>query len=77
MSESTPKPWLDQDDNTELSGYVRPAWQRKWFDANGIRYRVNKNGENIVLRSDLSERGPPNNDVELEFEPNQRRAAGG
>ena len=72
MTESTEKPWLDRAEKLELSGYERPAWQRKWFDANGIRYRINKNGENIVLRADLSERRPPDNDGELDFEPGQR-----
>ncbi len=77
MTESTVQPWLSPAENKSLSGYERPAWQRKWFDANGIRYRVNKNGENIVIRADLSKRAPPHDDGELDFEPGQRRANGG
>ncbi len=77
MTESTEKPWLSPVEKNELSGYERPAWQRRWFDANGIRYRVNSKGENIVMRDELGERAPPHDDSELDFEPGQRRTAGG
>ena len=74
MTEITETPWLSPDEGVALTGYERSAWQRKWYDANGIPYRVNKNGENIVLRTDLSKRAPPHDDGELDFEPGQRRA---
>ena len=72
MTEKTGTPWLSKAELKEISGYERPAWQGRWFNANGIPFRVSKKGDIIVMRDDLSARTPPHDEGELDFEPGQR-----
>lgn len=40
----TTSPLLSAEDLIQLTGYRRPSFQRRWLDAQGIRYYVRADG---------------------------------
>lgn len=45
--------FLSEDEVQDLTGYKRPADQRRWLDRNGIGYLVSARGRPVVLKSEL------------------------
>jgi hypothetical protein len=43
----------------QLSGYVKPALQRRWLAANGFRFEVRADGRPAVLVSQVESRQQP------------------
>lgn len=44
------KPWLDDDELYDLTGYRRPSFQARWLTENGIKCRVNRLNKVRVMR---------------------------
>jgi hypothetical protein len=42
--------FLDEEDLRRLTGYKRPAEQKRWLDEHGIGYAVNRLGRPVVRR---------------------------
>ncbi len=51
---SLPPPWLTEEELRDLTGYVRPTRQARWFTENGIRCFVNALGRVRVSRDALA-----------------------
>ena len=43
----------------ELTGYLKPAYQRRWLAANGLSFDVRRDGRPVVSRSYYESRHTP------------------
>jgi hypothetical protein len=47
---------LSEDEVREITGYTRPAYQRRWLTERGFMFEVRRNGSPAILRTHLERR---------------------
>jgi hypothetical protein len=62
--------FLSPEDVEALTGYRKPALQRRWLVANGYRFDVRADGRPALLRSQVEARQHVAARVTLRVEPN-------
>lgn len=48
--------FITQDEIELITGYKRPLEQRKWLDANGWQFELNRAGRPVILREVMNHR---------------------